>query len=58
MPTAKNMVPIPAFPPNSQPNKTTVISIMDRTQAIGFPVTLCKPVMSPSLGPGPKLAGK
>ena len=58
MPIAKKTVPIPAFPPNTQPNKTTVISIIDRTDAIGFPVTLCKPVISPSRGPGPKLAGR
>ena len=58
MPTAKKIVPNPIIPPNHQPIVKTVISIMLRTQAIGKPVTLCRPVIKPSLAPGPKFAIK
>ena len=55
---AKNNVPIPTVPPKYHPIETTKISKNALTDAIGKLVFLCKPVIRPSLGPGPKLAIK
>ena len=49
-------VPNPTTPPNIDPTITANTSIPFLTQAIGAPVTRCKPVIYPSLGPVPKLA--
>ena len=56
IPSAKTTVPIPTFPPRNQPASTTVSSMTARRGATGAPVTLCRPVINPSRGPGPKLA--
>ena len=56
IPIANSKVPSPTTPPKSQPINTTVSSIPLRTQAMGRLEMLCKPVIKPSLGPGPKLA--
>ena len=53
---ANNKVPNPTVPPNIQPENTTVISIVLLTIDIGRFVTFVSPVISPSLGPGPRLA--
>ena len=58
MPKANINVPRPSVPPNNQPKNTTVISIAVRTRATGRLVTRCKPVIRPSLGPGPRFAIK
>ena len=58
MPKAKSNVPIPTVPPKYHPIDTTEISKNALTDAIGKFVFLCKPVIRPSLGPGPKLAIK
>ena len=58
MPNAKMIVASPMVPPNVQPIATTTISIEALTQAIGKPVTRWNPVMSPSLGPGPRFVIK
>ena len=46
------------MPPKIQPNKITESSIPLLTHAIGKSVNSYKPVIKPSLGPGPKLAIK
>lgn len=56
IPNAKRRVPNPTVPPKIHPVLTIIISINVLTQAIGLPVSLCKPVINPSRGPGPKLA--
>ena len=58
IPNANIKVPKPTTPPRYQPKITTLISITLRTVARGRPVFLWKPVIRPSLGPGPKLAIK
>ena len=58
IPKANNRVPIPTVPPRYQPIETTDISKKARTDAIGKLVFLCRPVINPSLGPGPKFAIK
>ena len=40
MPKANIIVPNPTVPPNFHPKKTTITSIVDLTNAIGFPVIL------------------
>ena len=57
-PNANNKVPMPTVPPRYQPVITTVISRKALTKAIGKLVFFCRPVISPSLGPGPKFAIK
>ncbi len=56
MATAKTTVPTPTTPPSAQPIATTVTSSAVRTSQIGWPVRACRPVISPSRGPGPKCA--
>ena len=56
MPKANNNVPIPTVPPKYHPIETTLISIKTLTAAIGKLVICCKPIIKPSLGPGPKFA--
>ena len=56
IPKANIKVPIPIVPPKYQPTESTEISIKDLTAAIGRLVFFCKPVIKPSLGPGPTLA--
>ena len=56
MPKAKSRVPTPTTPPKHHPTATTVSSMALRTHAMGRFVLLCKPVINPSLGPGPRLA--
>ena len=56
MPKAKSSVPTPTTPPKHHPTATTVSSMALRTHAMGRFVLLCKPVINPSLGPGPRLA--
>ena len=58
MPSAYSTVPTPIVPPNSHPHETTIISIVPLISAIEKPVFFCKPVINPSLGPGPNLAIK
>ena len=58
IPKAKIKVPRPKVPPRYQPSKTTVISRDARTYEMGYPVTRVRPVINPSLGPGPKFATK
>ena len=41
-----------------QPTPTTETSMHTLTQAIGYWVTRCRPVINPSLGPGPRFAIK
>ncbi len=57
-PNANNNVPMPTVPPKYQPVITTEISRKALTKAIEKLVFFCKPVISPSLGPGPKFAIK
>ena len=54
--TANNKVPTPTVPPSIHPEKTTMISIVVLTIDIGKLVNFVNPVISPSLGPGPRLA--
>ena len=54
MPKAKSSVPTPTTPPKHHPTATTVSSMALRTHAMGRFVLLCKPVINPSLGPGPQ----
>ena len=56
IPNANNKVPIPTVPPRYHPIDTTDISRNALTAAIGKFVFSCKPIISPSLGPGPKFA--
>ena len=58
MPNANNNVPIPTVPPKYHPTLTTEISNVALTVAIGKLVNYCKPIISPSLGPAPKLETK
>ena len=57
-PKAKIIVARPIVPPSIQPIEITVISKNTLTHAIGRFVTLWKPVIRPSLGPGPRFAIK
>jgi len=56
IPNAKKRVPMPATPPKRAPRTTTVTSMLPLTIAMGYPVIRCRPVIKPSLGPGPRLA--
>ena len=56
IPKANNTVPTPTVPPKYHPIETTDISKKALTDAMGRLVFFCKPVISPSLGPGPKFA--
>ena len=58
IPTAYIKVPMPTVPPNDHPHKTTITSIAPLISAIEEPIFFCKPVINPSLGPGPNLAIK
>ena len=58
IPNAKRIVPIPATPPNTQPKVTTKTSIAVRTKASGKFEYFWRPVINPSLGPGPRFAIK
>ena len=58
IPKANNKVPTPTVPPKYQPILTTEISKDALTAAIGRFVTYCKPIISPSRGPAPKLETK
>ena len=58
IPKANSKVPTPNVPPRYHPIDTTVISSNALTSAIGKFVFSCKPVIRPSLGPGPKFAIK
>ena len=54
----KRQVPTPTVPPRYHPTITTEISKHARTKAIGKFVIFVKPVINPSLGPGPRFATK
>ena len=56
IPSANSTVPAPTVPPKVHPRAMTDNSMLLLTQAIGRFVTFCKPVINPSLGPGPRLA--
>ena len=58
IPKANITVPIPTVPPKVHPAAITMNSRPLLTQAMGKSVTLCRPVIRPSLGPGPKFAIK
>jgi hypothetical protein len=52
--TANRIVPNPKVPPRITPMISTETSSVILTLPIGTPVTLCRPVIHPSLGPGPR----
>src|SRR5690606_1871192 len=54
--SAKASVPMPTWPPSSQPTVSTVTSMPVRTIQSFQPQRLWMPVMSPSRGPGPSRA--
>ncbi len=56
MATAYSRVPTPTVPPSTKPVTTTVISMAVRTRRTDTPVRRCRPVISPSRGPGPNRA--
>ena len=51
-------MPKPIVPPNNHPHETTKISMIPLIKAMEKPVFFCKPVIKPSLGPGPNRAIK
>ena len=51
-------MPKPTVPPKYQPDITAEISKVARIKAIGSCVFFVRPVINPSLGPGPKFAIK
>mgnify|MGYP005642531787 CR=1 FL=1 len=58
IPKANSTVPIPTVPPKIHPAAITANSRPLLTQAIGKSVTFWRPVIKPSLGPGPRFAIK
>ena len=54
--TANRIVPNPKVPPSITPIISTETSKVILTLPIGTPDTLCRPVIHPSLGPGPRFA--
>ena len=58
MPNANKIVPIPTTPPIYHPTNTALISTIALISASDKCVVFCKPVINPSLGPGPRLAIK
>ncbi len=56
MARAYTTVPTPTEPPSAKPVESTVTSTPVRISRIDRPVTRCRPVISPSRGPGPKRA--
>ena len=58
IPKANKRVPTPKVPPKYQPTEATVISMKVLTAVMGNLVFLWRPVIKPSLGPGPRLAIK
>ncbi len=53
---ANRIVPKPKVPPRATPITSTETSNVILTLPMGTPVTLCRPVIHPSLGPGPRFA--
>ena len=53
--TANTTVPAHRSPPRAHPVNSTLISITPLTRPMGFPLALCRPVIHPSRGPGPRL---
>jgi len=51
---AKSAVPSPIRPPQAQPARRTETSIAVLTRPTGIPVLLCREVIQPSRGPGPR----
>jgi hypothetical protein len=56
MASAYATVPTPTEPPSAKPTASTVTSIPVRTSLMDRPVRACRPVISPSRGPGPNRA--